>query len=192
MNKVMKKVQKIGVLLGVLFISYIFVGVLNVEASDILNNSINDNNTVQVIDSDRVLSKDEITDLLNKLEESKDKGTPMLRATGVSITYYLIRSGNTKSCELIAAFNATGALSHLWWQSLTVQNTNILNRTTYGVFNQVLRSAGSKTKGTVSIGFLSIPTGITSAYLKAAGTQAESNKDGWGSLVNFNGTVRMN
>lgn len=40
MNKVMKKVQKIGVLLGVLFISYIFVGVLNVEASDILNNSM--------------------------------------------------------------------------------------------------------------------------------------------------------
>jgi len=39
---------------------------------------------------------------------------------------------------------------------------------------------------------LSIPTGISSAYLKAAGIQVESNKDGWGPLVNFNGTVRMN
>ncbi|MBM6616019.1 hypothetical protein JTF06_14095 [Desemzia sp. RIT804] len=75
---------------------------------------------------------------------------------------------------------------------MTVQSPSAINRKTYKSFSKVLRSTGSTKSGTVSIGYLSIPKNIKSAYLKSTGTQAYSNKDGWGSLVNFNSLVYMN
>lgn len=191
MSKVLKEVRKFVVLLSVVFVSYMFVGSISVEASETLNSSVyHGNNEVQIIDSDQPLSEDEINNLINELEKSKD--APMPRATGVVVSYYLIRSGNTTDCELIGAFKATGQINTLWWDTVTVQSPSAINRKTYKSFSKVLRSTGSTKSGTVSIGYLSIPKNIKSAYLKSTGTQAYSNKDGWGSLVNFNGLVYMN
>lgn len=184
MNKYLKELFKFTLLFSFLLVSYLGISAINAEANDILDNE------VQVIDSDKPLTESEINNLINELEKSKD--VPKTRATGVAVNYYLVRSGNTTSCELIGAYKATGAISNLWWDSLTVQSPSVINRKTYKSFPKVLRGTNSKKSGTVSIGFLSIPKNVKSAYLKVTGTKADSNKDGWGSLVNFNGSIKMN
>ncbi|MBM6616020.1 hypothetical protein JTF06_14100 [Desemzia sp. RIT804] len=85
MSKVLKEVRKFVVLLSVVFVSYMFVGSISVEASETLNSSVyHGNNEVQIIDSDQPLSEDEINNLINELEKSKD--APMPRATGVVVS----------------------------------------------------------------------------------------------------------
>lgn len=103
-----------------------------------------------------------------------------------------IKKTNSQQICIIAKVNVTGRITNLWWDSLTVQSPSSINRKTYKTFKKVLRGTGSKTKGTVSVGTLSVPKGVRSAYLKTSGTQASSNNDGWGSLLNFSGSISMN
>lgn len=175
------------------FLSFVFsiytysICEVNVEASELQNFQVSSN--VGIIDSDRLLTEFETSELIQNLNDNKSN---TFQATGVSVNYYLIRSGNTTNCELIAKFNATGMITNLWCDSLTVQSPSFINRKIYKTFRKLLRSTDSKTKGTVSVGTLSVPKGVRSAYLKTSGTQVSSNNGRWDSLLNFSGSISMN
>ncbi|MGM0123151.1 hypothetical protein IGI37_000517 [Enterococcus sp. AZ194] len=194
MRKTVKKLRGIATLFYLFSLSFILLTSINVSASEsatlTTDSPVETSSQIDIIDSDRPLTETEITNLINELEESKPK--PLTRATGVAVSYYIIRSGNTTNCELRASYKATGPVSNLWWDKVTVQSPSILNRVTYQSFPKVLRGTGSKKSNNVNIGYLSIPKNIKSTYIKTSGTQTHSNKDGWGSLVNFNGSAKIN
>lgn len=129
-------------------------------------------------------------ELLERINERRRQLLP--RATGVVLTYFIIRSGNTKNCELRTRFNATSSIKTLWWDQVKVQNMNLINKQTYASFRSVLRSMDANRYGTERIGHLSIPLGETRGYVTTTGTMVESMKDGWGILMNFSGGATIN
>lgn len=81
------------------------------------------------IDSNVPLTETEKHELLERIHESRRQ--LLLRATGVALTYFIIRSGNTTNCELLTRFNATSSIKTIWWDQLKVQNLDLINKQTY-------------------------------------------------------------
>ncbi len=77
------------------------------------------------IDSNVPLTETEKHELLERIHESRRQLLP--RATGVALTYFIIRSGNTTNCELLTRFNATSPIKTLWWEQVKVQNLDLIN-----------------------------------------------------------------
>lgn len=142
------------------------------------------------IDSNVSLTETEKHELLERIHESRRQLLP--RATGVALTYFIIRSGNTTNCELLTRFNATSSIKTIWWEQVKVQNLDLINKQTYATFRSVLRSLDANRYGTERIGHLSIPLGETRGYVTTTGTMVESMKDGWGTLMNFSGGATIN
>lgn len=142
------------------------------------------------IDSNKPLTEQEKQQLMDELEQSKNKIHP--RATVVTLTYFVIRSGNTTNCTLHTRVNSSKSINNIWWDQIKVQNLNWVNKKTYKTFSSVLRSFRAMTTGTVSVGNLSVPRGEKKVYITTSGTQVASLSDGWGSLINFNGNTSIN
>lgn len=155
-----------------------------------IEETINEVSQTFFIDSNVPLTETEKHELLEKLNERRRQLLP--RATGVALTYFIIRSGNTTNCELLTRFNATSPIKTLWWDQVKVQNMNLINKQTYATFRSVLRSLTVDRYGTERIGYLSIPLGETRGYVTTTGTMVESMKDGWGTLMNFSGGATIN
>ncbi|MDT2835699.1 hypothetical protein P7H50_02185 [Enterococcus durans] len=142
-----------------------------------IEETINEVSQTFFIDSNVPLTETEKHELLEKLNERRRQLLP--RATGVALTYFIIRSGNTTNCELLTRFNATSPIKTLWWDQVKVQNMNLINKQTYATFRSVLRSLTVDRYGTERIGYLSIPLGETRGDVTTTGTMVESMKDGW-------------
>lgn len=155
-----------------------------------IEETINEVSQTFFIDSNVPLTETEKHELLEKLNERRRQLLP--RATGVALTYFIIRSGNTTNCELLTRFNATSPIKTLWWDQVKVQNMNLINKQTYATFRSVLRSLTVDRYGTERIGYLSIPLGETRGDVTTTGTMVESMKDGWGTLMNFSGGATIN
>lgn len=57
-----------------------------------------------------------------------------------------IKKTNSQQICIIAKFNATGRITNLWWDSLTVQSPSFINRKIYKTFRKLLRSTDSKSR----------------------------------------------
>lgn len=89
------------------------------------------------------------------------------------VTFFAIRSGNTTSVEIIARYDSTTSAYQLWWDSITVQNLNLINKVTYKKFVNVHRVFPGSLGGTTSIGFVTVPKSETKVKQKCILKQLE-------------------
>ena len=137
--------------------------------------------------------KSKIIDDIMKERERLSEGNIMPLATGVVITYFVIRNGNTTECELYFRINATGPINSIFWKTITVQNMNLINKETYASRSEYYRVFTAISNGTGKMFDLDIPIGETKVYMKASGIEAYAMKEAmWGRLINFNGNADIN
>lgn len=143
-----------------------------------------------LVDTNTTLTEQEKLDLIKEIENSK-KGL-MPQSDWAVVTFFAIRSGNTTSVEIIARYDSTTSAYQLWWDSITVQNLNLINKVTYKKFVNVHRVFPGSLGGTTSIGFVTVPKSETKVYIKTAGTSLNTYAYGWTSGIEFGGNVTMN
>lgn len=125
---------------------------------------------------------------------SKENISPSAIITNVD--GYIIRTGNSTTCQFYLHWVSTGATWNAFrWDQLRVESISNLPKITYATIgsNMVKQTAG--TVGTVYVQDITIPTNVTQVRLKSTGLQGyrlTPTPAGWYSFIELNDTPTIN
>jgi len=101
---------------------------------------------------------------------------PSGMVTGVKVT--LVRSGNSTRCEVILSWGGGDMYSGFMVKSVSVTNGSFLFPAVYGSLGPTVRNVPAATAGTVSLGFIDVPTNVTSVTIIVKGLYGYNMRTG--------------
>lgn len=143
-----------------------------------------ENQPVTIIQADDPTNQAEVNHLINeniaKQEELNLHSSPIPKATCV-ISFFLIRSGNTTSCQLYMRHTGTMVINAFkWYSDIIVRKTASTSSTKYLSLSGRTSYFTASAVGTVPISpYFSVPVSLKSVYVKIPTTYVYALSSGW-------------
>lgn len=115
------------------------------------------------------------------------------RASILTITPFLIRSGNTSSCQLYERWSCPGyQCSMISFSSLRLHNNSILSPVTYSNIGGSTIQCQTGSSGSAFVRNVTIPTSVSTVYVTQTDVMAYILNEGWVSTVSHTVKVPFN
>jgi hypothetical protein len=148
---------------------------------------------IPIIQTTDGVSQQDLQNAIDSATEEYQIYSGTVRSGYILIKPYIIRSGDTSSCELYLSWECPNYLcSAIAFDNYTIKNTSALFPIVYANIGGSYLPCQTASQGTVRVLNITIPAYETTVRAEATGLKAEIVGEGWISTISVPGNVGIN